>query len=162
MAKLDIMKSLDKTLFQKLDELRNHREVQKALDAYAALDEKPQELVKILMAAALILVPFMTISIFYGMNSSLKGDLEAKKDLLNMSQDIIAKRSTVEQAKGAHLGATPARTMNEMQNLISRAIAMAGIDSSKISVSNFDHIEQEGLISQSLIDLKFTGLSNDE
>lgn len=162
MAKLEMMKSLDGFVFKKLEDLQSNREFQKVLDSYSNLDEKPQDLVKALMALALVLVPAAVIALFYGMNSSLVGELESKKELLEVSQKIIQEKSGIQGAQRRFLGTTFVSSMNDMQSLVSRAIGMAGIDPSKISVSNFNALEQEGFITQATIDMKFTGLSSSE
>ena len=162
MPKLDIMKSLDAFVFKKLEVLQANKEFQKIMDSYSNLDEKPQELVKAFMALALVLAPAAVIALFFGMNSSLMGELESKKELLEVSQKIIQEKSGIQGAQRRFLGTTFISSMNDMQSLVSRAIGMAGIDPSKISVSNFNAVEQEGFITQATIDMKFTGLSSSE
>lgn len=162
MAKLRIMEPLDRAIFQKLEELQSNREVQRVLDSYSNLDEKPQEVVKALMALSLFVLPLFAITIFYGMNSSLKSSLETKKELLEVSQNIIREKAGVQSAQRRFLGTTFVGSMNDMQGLISSALGSAGIESSKISVSNFDPIEQDGFITEARVDLKFQGLSSAE
>lgn len=162
MAKLKIMEPLDQLLFKKLEELQSVREVQKVMDAYSNLDERPQELVKASMAALLIVTPILIISIFYGINSSLKSELDQKRELLSVSQNIINEKSGIQGAKRNFLGNSFVGSMNDMQDLIARSLTLAGIDASKASVSNFQADEKEGFITQASIDMKFKGLSNSE
>lgn len=160
--KLEIMKPLDQALFRKLDDLQGNSEVQKILDAYANLDEKPQEAVKALMALLLFLIPVGTLAVLYGMNSSLMSELETKKKLLETSQNIVREKSGVQSAQGEFLGNSFVGTERDMQSLVSRSAGMAGIDPSKISVSGFNAFEREGFITEASINMKFKGLSNSE
>lgn len=156
------MEPLDNFIFQKVEDLRATKEFQKVLDAYSNLDEKPQEVVKALMAASLVLIPFLVITIFFSMNSSLQGEIDDKKELLELSQGIIREKSTVSSAQRQFVGPTPVSSQGDMQNLISSAISLAGIDASKVSVSNFQPGGQAGMVSQSMIDMKFQDLTNDQ
>lgn len=162
MAKFSVMEPLDNAVLQKLEELQTNKEVQKMMDAYSNLDERPQELVKAAMAIALIAVPLLIISIFYGMNSSLKSEIDDKKELLELSQNVIREKSAVGVAQSKYLGRQFVSTLNDMQNIISAAISASGIDATKVSVSNFNNLELEGLINQTTLDMKFNGLSNEE
>ncbi|MEX0798699.1 MAG: hypothetical protein WEB87_04420 [Bacteriovoracaceae bacterium] len=162
MAKIKIMEPLDRFIFQKLEELQSVKDVQKVLDAYSNLDEKPQEIIKALLALSLVAIPLSVILVFYGLNSSLKSDLETKRDVLSLAQNIIQEKSGMQSAQRKFLGQTYVGALNEMQNLISASISAAGLDSSKISVSNFEPIEHEGFITQASLDMKFQDLSNRE
>lgn len=162
MAKFSLMEPIDKAIFQKIEDLQANRDAQKFLDSYSNLDEKTQEIVKALMALALFLIPLGTIAVFYGLNSSLKSELEAKRELLSVSQTIISEQAGIQGDQRRFLGSTYVGNMNDMQNLVANAIRLTGIEPSKVSVSNFDSIEQDGFITQASIDMKFTGLSNTE
>lgn len=162
MARLSIMEPLDNAVIQKLEEAQANKEVARMMDAYSNLDEGPQELVKAGMAIVLIAIPLLIITIFYGMNASLKNEIEDKKELLSLSQTIIREKSAVGQAQSKYLGRQFVSTLNDMQGIISAAISASGIDATSVSVSNFNNTELEGLINQTTLDMKFSGLSNQE
>ncbi|MBC74458.1 MAG: hypothetical protein CME64_00425 [Halobacteriovoraceae bacterium] len=162
MSKLNIMRPIDKAIFSKIEELQSVKEVQKILDAYSNLDEKPQEIVKIALAAVLFIIPAVIIFIFIGLNSSLKSELETKQDLLSLSQNIVQQKAGLKTVKRDILGRVFISNMGDMQGLISGAANASGVDSSKISVSKFQAQEHEGFITQATMDMRFTGLSNAE
>ena len=162
MPKLNIMRPIDNAILGKVEELQSIKEVQKVLDLYSNMDEKPQEIVKIALAAILFIIPAIVIFIFIGLNSSLKGELETKQELLTLSQNIVKQKAGLQNVKRDVLGRVFISNMGDMQGLVSGAATAAGVDSSKISVSKFQATEHEGLITQATMDMKFNNLSSTE
>ncbi len=99
MPKLNIMRPIDNAILGKVEELQSIKEVQKVLDLYSNMDEKPQEIVKIALAAILFIIPAIVIFIFIGLNSSLKGELETKQELLTLSQNIVKQKAGLQNVK---------------------------------------------------------------
>ena len=126
MPKLNIMRPIDNAILGKVEELQSIKEVQKVLDLYSNMDEKPQEVVKIALAAILFIIPAIVIFIFIGLNSSLKGELETKQELLTLSQNIVKQKAGLQNVKRDVLGRVFISNMGDMQGLVSGAATAAG------------------------------------
>lgn len=159
---LNIMQPIDNFMSKKVDELMQLVEVQKIMDQYAALDENIQDIIKNLMALAIVLIPLIFIMILWSFNSSLKDEFALKKETLGIAQEIVSKESRVVSLKRNYINSTAVNSQSDFQQKISGQLSASGIDSSKISLGGFDSVDVAGFIIESRVDLKFNQLSNNE
>lgn len=164
MKKVDvnIMKPIDEFMSKKVEELLQHPEVQKFMDQYVALEENIQDIIKNLMALAIVVLPLIFLMILWSLNSSLKDTLALKKETLGIAQEIVSKESRVGTLKRNYINTTAINTQSDFQQKISSHLGASGIDTSKISLGGFDSIDVAGFIIESRVDLKFNQLSNSE
>jgi hypothetical protein len=162
MKQLNIMKKIDTAIFSKLDQLQKHPEFQKVADAYSALEERYQEMIKISMALLIILVPVLTLSIFSLINTSAMEDLKLKEEIITYANEIIQKQSLLNKEERDLLGRTFIDSQRSLQQKITSNMSRLGIDTSKVKISNFDAIDLSGNILQAQLDVKFDGFTNDQ
>lgn len=159
---INIMQPIDDFMSKKVDELMQHAEVQKIMDQYAALDENIQDIIKNLMALAIVLIPLIFVMTLWSFNSSLKDELALKKETLGIAQEIVSKESRVGTLKRNYINSTAVNSQSDFQQKVSGHLGASGIDTSKISLGGFDSVDVAGFIIESRVDLKFNQLSNNE
>lgn len=162
MKSLKIMEKLDQFLFSKLDELYNKAEFTRILDEYAALDENVQEIIKNVLAAITILIPFLIIVFLTSLNGSIKSDLSNRVETLTLAQEIISANSQVKKVKSKYIASTAINSQAEFQAKISQIASSNSIDSAKLSLANFESIPQEAMSLEARIEVKFEQFSNKE
>lgn len=161
MKKLNIFKNLDQFLFSKLEKLQDHPEYQKINDAYAAAEERIQEVVKALLAISIIAIPLLVISFFSMSNSSLRENLKLKEEIISMSHEYIQEQALIRSAESSILGRKTVLDQGELQTKITSVVNSSGVDSANIQVSNFEANDLKGNIIEARMNLKYTSLSND-
>ena len=162
MRALEIMKKIDSTFFKKIDDLLLRPEVQKITDAYSQLEEKYQDVIKLIMAFSLIVVPVAIVGTFSLINSSLREELQMKEEIIQSANEIIQKESFLKREQKMILGNTTIETQEKLRQKVSNQMSQLGIDISKINVSNFESVDLNANIIQAQMDVKFDGLTNNQ
>lgn len=156
------MEPLDRWLLKKVDEVQTQRDVQKLLDNYAGLEEKAQETVKTLLGASIFALPALLVILIALSNQSVKNANDVKQDLLTTAQSLISSTAQSQSMTKMALGMSPVNNQSAFQTLISASLRSVGIDASKVTTANYEVIEHDGLINQSIMELKFKDFSNNE
>lgn len=160
MKKFEILKTIDEASLKKLDEVQDTA-LKKVMDAYGSAEEKYQELVKAGLAVLLVALPVLIIGLFAMSNSGLKDELQLKEEIIQMASSYIEDHGRIRTAEKKILGNNLVTDQGQLQNKITAAVNSAGVDSTKMQISNFDMLELDGNIVQTKIDVKFSELSND-
>lgn len=162
MRSFQIMKKIDSSIFQKIDGLLLKPEIQKITDSYAQLEERYQDIIKLIMFLSLILIPVTMIGIFSLMNKSLRKELMIKEEIIHNANQIIYQESFLKREEKKVLGNTVIESQNKLRQKVSNQLSRLGIDISKINISNFETMDLDANIIQASMDIKFDGLTNDQ
>lgn len=162
MRSIKLMKKIDSILFKKIDDLLLMSEFQKITDSYSQLEEKYQDIIKLLMGISLIFIPLAIIGAFSLINDSLQEELQLKEEIIVNANEIIQKESSLKREQKMILGNSTIETQSKLRQKVSNQLSRLGIDISKINVSNFESIDLNANIIQAQMDVKFDGLTNDQ
>lgn len=162
MAKLEVFKKIDEFLFMKIDELQNNPEYQKIADSYSNLEENVQEFIKVSLMLLVTLIPLLVFWIFFSSNSSLKGDLHIREQVIQVSNELIQKKAIMTAQEKKILGSSYVDSAAALKNKITSTISMSSIDTSKIRIQNFDSQELDGFITKVKSDISFKDLSSQD
>ena len=161
MKNLEILKKIDNFIFSKLDQFQDHPEYQKFNDAYGALEERVQEIIKAGLAITIIIFPLLIIMIFSLSNSSLKEELRMKEEIITMSHELIQEQALIKNAENTILGRQMVDSQSALQDKITAVVNQSGLDANNIQVSKFSLNDLKGNIIETKINVKYTSLSND-
>jgi hypothetical protein len=162
MRSIKLMKKIDSILFKKIDDLLLMSEFQKITDSYSQLEEKYQDIIKLLMGISLIFIPLAIIGAFSLINDSLQEELQLKEEIIVNANEIIQKESSLKREQKMILGNSTIETQSKLRQKVSNQLSRLGIDISKINVSNFESLDLNANIIQAQMDVKFDGLTNDQ
>ena len=162
MRSIQLMKKIDSILFKKIDDVLLMSEFQKITDSYSQLEEKYQDIIKLLMGISLIFIPLAIIGAFSLINDSLQEELQLKEEIIVNANEIIQKESSLKREQKMILGNSTIETQSKLRQKVSNQLSRLGIDISKINVSNFESIDLNANIIQAQMDVKFDGLTNDQ
>lgn len=162
MTKLEIFKKLDTFVFQKIDELQNQADYQKIADAYSNLEENIQELIKAGLMISLTLIPLFIFMAFLSSNSSLKGDLSTKEEIINVANELIQKKAIMNSEERKILGSSYIDSEGALKNKVTSLLSMSSVDTNKIKINNFDSQELDGLITKVQSDIGFKDLTSQD
>jgi hypothetical protein len=159
---LQILKKLDSALFVKLDQLQTKSEYNRFIEFYSNLDDNQQVIAKWSLLIFSFSLPLLIVFIFWIGNSSLHSDYEARLELIDTMQEIIAQNSEVGGITAMLASANAINSESELQTRMSQVLTRGGIDLNKIKVSNFSLENVSDGLTRSEADVKFENISTDQ
>lgn len=162
MAKFSIFRKIDETISTKILEFQESSEHIKFSNAYASWDEKYQELTKLTLLLISTLLPFVICLIFLFSNLSQKDDLMVRENLMQVANEIINKRSKLNNESQLILGRNSLKSESEFQSKISTLFSSSSIDMNTIKIKNFEYDELNDSISIIKSDLQFEKLTSEQ
>ena len=158
MKSIHIMKKIDDLLFQNIEKLRLYDQFLDFTESYSNWEEKTQEIFKAILLGAVILIPTLIVFIFLMMNNSAHNDLEVKEDILKIASKISSQKTVITTLNSKYLS-SPITSQSMLETQIKNGLPAMNIDTSKITVSNFETAEDDGL-SKASADVRFKDLSS--
>jgi hypothetical protein len=158
MKNLNIMKKIDLLLLDNIEKLKGSSEFQKITDKYNLLEETHQAVVNTMLMALTFIIPLFIILFAYLFYSSTSHKIELSEKMIETASSIISKSRQLKIESRDLLG-TSITSEAMLKNKITSALSSAGIDTSKIIISNFDLFEDAG-INEVSADLQFKSLSS--
>lgn len=155
-TKKSIFAQLDEFLFSKLDIIANDTVVQKYNDAISALDENAQKIITQIITFALIIIPFVIALFFWIGNSSLRKDIEVKKNILDQIAIFEGNKSTLSSVSATRLSPRAITSKSELENRIRNLLSLSSIEQSKVQVFEFNQVSTSSSIAKAEAELAFT------
>jgi hypothetical protein len=159
MKPINIMKPIDKFIIGQLSNLVETSEYQKFLDLFNSWEDKFQNLFKAGLIFLTLFIPFMFAFMFSMFHSSAVNDLEIKEQIISTASSIISRSNDVEKSSRKYFGRKPLISKSDFERELKNALPQKGIDTSKISIGQFNSEEVNG-VNESSAQLKFKELSN--
>lgn len=156
------MQKIDTAILKQINKLENSDGYQKASEAYSALEDNVQRVVKIVLMILVIAIPLLFIMILKSSNSSLLDEVNIKKDLIISSNTLIKSKNAIRRASSKQLARQFVESSDEIKKTVLGMLNLAGVDSSKVKISNVDVTPEASLITKVKADVKFDGMSNDD
>jgi hypothetical protein len=153
------MKSIDLFFFRQVDNFIQHPEFQKISDFYSGLEEKVQEVVKIVLMIMTIGIPLLFLFIFFSINQSTKSDIEIKDKLIETANTLIQKKSLIKSEELQILSQKYIDSQRGLKNAIDAKLSLINVESTKVQISEFNTEDLDGLISKLSASLSFKGLT---
>lgn len=156
------MHKLDTAILKQINKLENSDSYQKASEAYSSLEDNVQRTVKIVLMILVIAVPLIFIMIFKSSNNNLVQEVNLKQDLIISANTLIKSKNEIKRASSKQLARQFVESTEEIKKIVLGMLNLAGIDSSKVKISNVDVTPEASLITKVKADVKFDGMSNDD
>jgi hypothetical protein len=153
------MKSLDLFLLDQIDKIKETPGYQKMLDAFSSSEENTQFIIKYVLMILTTVIPLSICLIVYLYSSSLRSDLAVKESIIKSSANIIANTQEVQKISRTVFGQN-LDSQNQLKSKISNTLSSSGIDSSKVSISNFN-LEEGDSLNEMTAGLKFNSFSSE-
>ena len=160
--RIPLLKRLDTLIFTKIDEFRKTPGYSKLLETYAGLEDDQQKIAKLLMVVSTALIPLLLLGVMWWQNSSVEADLQKRISLVERMQKIIADNGEIGGLSSSVASPTALITDSDLTNRMSSALSSAGIDLSKMRVSNFTSDSVTPTLSRAEADFRFEGLTTDQ
>jgi hypothetical protein len=155
------MKSIDLFIFKQVDSLMQSAEFLKISESYASLEEKAQEITKIVLMIFTLSIPLVIILTFYSINSSKVQDLALKDELINTANTLIQESSLIASEERQVLSSKFIGSESALKNTINSSLSLISIDSQKVQISDYSIEELDGLITKVHASLSFKGLTSE-
>lgn len=162
MSNTSIMKKLDILIFKEINKLENSDNYQKVSELYSSLEDNVQKIVKACIMAVVIILPLIFVFIFKLSNNSLIDELGLKKDLITSANTFIKSKNDIKRKSRFHIGKQFVESSEEIKKNVQGMLNLAGVDSSKVKISNIDITSEAALITKVKADVKFDSMSNDD
>ena len=158
MKNLNIMKKIDLMILNKIEKLKDSSEFQKVTDKYNLMQETHQAIINAVLMTLTFVIPLFIILFAYLFYSSTLNKVQLSEKMIETASSIISKSRQLEIESKDLLGRS-ITSEAMLKNSITSALSSAGIDTSKIIISNFDLFEDAG-INEVSADLQFKSLSS--
>ena len=157
-AKLSIMKNIDHAILGQIEAMKDNKSVLKVMEKYNILDDREQKITNIAMMLFTLLFPLFIISLFFMFNSSKNAELELKESIITSASQMISKKKQM-NAYTRNIFGNNLSNSASFKNKINVLLSSEGIDSSKVSITDFASTENSGVVESSAL-LVFKGLSD--
>lgn len=154
------VKKLDQAIFTQIDELKSHENYSKVQELLAQVDEDYKEPLKIVGTLLFFLIPAIVLMIFIGINKGIKNDIEVRQDILKMAGEILGNKDMVKKARNSVLANFPISSFNAFNTRVGQVVSRAGVDLSKIQMSDFNSDEIAGGVTKASIVIKVRDISS--
>lgn len=144
MSSLEIMKSIDEFTLKQVEALKLSAPFQQFLETYSEWDEKIQNLFRGALIILVILIPLFFIFSFYLLNSSTHNSLKQKEKIIDLASKVITQTQAITKNSTLYL-AKQVSSQNNLENLIKNNLSSLGIDSTKMTVANFNSEEDKSI-----------------
>ncbi len=158
MKSLNIMKNIDNSILNIVEKFKGTSEFQKVTDKYNLLEEHHQSIFTAILMVITITLPLIIVLVSYIFYSGVKSKVELNEQMIEAASSIIAKTRQLKIETNDLLG-RPITTESILKNQISSSLSSAGIDTSNITISQFNLYENSG-VNEVNASLQFKGLSS--
>lgn len=162
MSNTSFMKKIDSLIFKEIAKLENSESYQKVSDLYSSFEDNVQKIVKSCIMLAVIVVPLLLVLLFKFSNNSLNDELNLKKDLIISANTLIKSKNEIKRVSRVQIGKQFVESSEEIKKNVLGMLNLAGVDSSKVKISNIDITPEASLITKVKADVKFDGMSNND
>ncbi len=143
-SKVDIMKKVDIYLLDQLEILKQKPELRKIIDQHNSLDDKHKVYIRYVFMLLSVGLPLVVCLVVYGLYASQASKLATHEQIIEKAKYVISKTSQIKSQSQQVIG-NEISTESLLKTKISGLLNSAGIDQSKISVSNFNFNELAGI-----------------
>lgn len=157
-----IFKKIDREIFERIDKFKLTPSYNGLQDFYNGLEEEQQRLFKGAIIVVLFLIPLLLLGLLFWQNNALKEDLQTRIALVSKANEIIGQKKGLDQVSTNILSDNPIDGASMMTSRLSNLLSSAGMDLSKIQVSNYNNQMISDSIMRSEADFSFNNVSTDE
>jgi len=154
----DLMKTIDQFLFENIEKLKVYDQFQEFVENFNNWEEKHQEIFKGVLLGSIFVIPGFILLIFFMINGSSQSKLDTKYEILKVASKITSQKNEVIKLSTKYLG-SPISTKTMLDTQIKGSLGSINIDSTKVTLTSFDNIDEDGL-NKITSDIKFKDLSS--
>jgi hypothetical protein len=157
-----IFYKVDNFLFAQADKLKSSFLVQRINESINALPDSQQRMANIILALSMFVLPFILVGFLSISNWQNKSELDQKKVLIDNYSEYLTKQSELNDYGQEVWSLNTFNDQPQFQNRLKLLLQSAGIDPSKVSLSQFDVIAQTGHFIQIEATLLINRIANSE
>jgi hypothetical protein len=161
-ASVPLLKKIDRTVFESIDKFKQTPNYTLVQDFYNGFEEEQQKVVKAVIILVLFSLPVFLITVLFWQNASIQRELDQRKSIVREAQRIIGQNQGLRDVSPQILSENPIDSDSMMTSRLSNLLSAAGIDLTKIQVSNFSSTSITTNIMRSEADFAFNNVSTDE
>jgi hypothetical protein len=141
---ISIMKTMDEFVLTQIEKLKESPQFHKVVDKYNSLEESEHTIANAILMGITIIVPFIFIIIFYAIFNSQNSILTQNEAIIHSASKIIAQSKELKSQKSQTFG-REVTTQSSLKSMISGVLSSSGIDTSKVTIDNFEIFETAGI-----------------
>ncbi len=157
-----LFKKIDKAVFEAIDKFKQTPNYTMVQDFYNGFEEEQQKVLKAIIILVLFSLPVFFITVLFWQNASIQSELDTRKSIVREAQRIIGQNQGLRDVSPQILSQNPIDSDSMMTSRLSNLLSAAGIDLTKIQVSNFSSTSITSNIMRSEADFAFNNVSTDE
>lgn len=132
-----LFKKIDSYLFEQIDLFKTSSLYIKFVETLNSLSLEHRLVLNQLVTLFLISFPFIILLAVFISNFQLKKSLETKKEILQVSNDILSYQRELQTAKGFVFSYPPIKNSSDLDVKIRNALSKSSIDLKSVSTQNF-------------------------
>lgn len=153
-------KNIDEFIFAKVDQLQSNPLFQELVAKYEQLDSKLQKVISFTSTILLIFLPLLIVLFLFISNFSLRSEVNAKKEIFQLINDINANKKTLESVEKNVVSPSKVGSRINLKERIINIMNKIGVAPEKVKIKNFAKPSgPTGQISKAEADLEFRDFS---
>lgn len=153
---------MDNWLFTQMDNFKKSPAYGKLNQQLSFLSEKQRLILNNTCAALFILFPFFVSLLLIFSNFSLRGEIEMKKEILDISGKILSNQKQLQKATSQIFSANPIADKNLLVARLNQTLRSLNIALSKVGVTNFEQTTTKYDANKITADITFKELTVNE
>lgn len=161
-GKVPLFKRIDQSVFDSLDKFKQTPNYTGIQDFYNGLEEEQQKVLKAGIIMGLLVLPLLFLTFIWWQNSSLKADLELRKQIISKANEILGQKQGLQDVKFGIISGNPIDSDSMMVSRLSTLLGGAAIDMNKIQVREFKANPVSNEVMKTEANFTFNNFSTDE
>lgn len=162
MKNIKIFSKMDEFLFKLMDQLTINPHYKMLMGKVEQLPDEYQKIVNYLISSIIIIIPvFITLFLLLG-NLSLNTELEERKEIYNLINQITQKQNDSSNAANGLLSSYPLENKGDLDRRLSMIIRSNNIDPNKVRTAKVELEREVGSLVESSAVLSFENISTEE
>jgi len=159
---LPLFRKIDQAIFERIDKFKQTPNYTPFQDFYNGLEEEQQKIFKGIVILAIILLPFLGLSLIWIKNNDIKEDLALRTSIVSKASQVIGQTTGLNEITPNVFSENPIDDTPMMTSRLSSLLSKTGIDLSKIQVKDFiADISKKPLV-KSEANFAFNNISTDD
>lgn len=157
-----LFKNIDSFIFEQVLKAKTSPALSKVQESFNELDDHIQKIIKGILIAASLLLPFIICFILFIANFSSKSEILLLKESLERINHFNASKAKLNRSGLKFLAPRAITSQSDFTNRITMAASSAGVDLANIQTNDYNAETLSGEIQKSIINIKFQSLSSEQ
>jgi hypothetical protein len=157
-----LLKKIDHTLFNAVDELKNKPEFSQFSESVTRIDDEIRDIAKLSATAVFLFLPFLLVVFLWMHNIGIQNDIEIRKDFIKIANEIKSTKNQIGESSRKIISSNPIEGGGGLLMRLSNNLTSVGVDVDKIQISDMSQEDIDGNLQRSEGDFKFTAITTEE